>query len=225
MIERSVDAWDHNQFKEVIVRVANVEMYVSQSPRIPICSILFVMHQLLQGLVVLSARTTASSHRPAYCTYPAYRSLARCAHVPPGRPYTTHPLVSYCRATRKFPRHQIVYILIPFQLNVEAVNDAYNDLLIEVEDYKTLRDSIDSFDNFDNTGLARRLEKHELLEFRRLAAHLYKVRSANSIDGVTLTFLASEKRSLGRIDFPQQAGQVVQRRDGHSLRFCLHRNR
>jgi len=35
MIERSVDAWDHNQFKEVIVRVANVEMYVSQSPRIP----------------------------------------------------------------------------------------------------------------------------------------------------------------------------------------------
>lgn len=105
------------------------------------------------------------------------------------------------------------------------MNDAYNDLLIEEEDYKTLRDSIDSFDNFDNTGLARRLEKHELLEFRRLAAHLYKVRSGNSIDGVKLTFLASEKRSLGRIDLPQQAGQVIQRRDGYSLRFCLHRNR
>jgi clathrin heavy chain len=26
MIERSADAWDHNQFKDVIVRVANVEM-------------------------------------------------------------------------------------------------------------------------------------------------------------------------------------------------------
>lgn len=61
------------------------------------------------------------------------------------------------------------------QLNIAAVNDAYNDLLIEEEDYKTLRDSIDSFDNFDNINLARRLEKHELLEFRRLAAHLYKV--------------------------------------------------
>jgi Region in Clathrin and VPS len=59
------------------------------------------------------------------------------------------------------------------------VNDAYNDLLIEEEDYKTLRDSIDSFDNFDNTSLARRLEKHELLEFRRLAAHLYKVGCIN----------------------------------------------
>jgi hypothetical protein len=105
------------------------------------------------------------------------------------------------------------------------VNDAYNDLLIEEEDYKTLRDSIDSFDNFDNTGLAKRLEKHELLEFRRLAAHLYKVGSRNPIDGIKLTFPTSEKWSLGRIDFPQQAGQVVQRCDGYSLRFCFHRNR
>ena len=64
--------------------------------------------------------------------------------------------------------------LIILQFNLEAVNDAYNDLLIEEEDYKTLRDSIDSFDNFNNIGLAKRLEKHELLEFRRLAAHLYK---------------------------------------------------
>lgn len=61
------------------------------------------------------------------------------------------------------------------QLNIEAVNDAYNDLLIEEEDYKTLRDSIDSFDNFNATSLAKRLEASELLEFRRLAAHLYKV--------------------------------------------------
>lgn len=27
MIERSPDAWEHNQFKDVIIRVANVEMY------------------------------------------------------------------------------------------------------------------------------------------------------------------------------------------------------
>jgi len=35
MIERSADAWEHNQFKDVIVRVANVEMWVSQEFRIP----------------------------------------------------------------------------------------------------------------------------------------------------------------------------------------------
>jgi clathrin heavy chain len=71
-----------------------------------------------------------------------------------------------------------------YQLNIEAVNDEYNDLLIEEEDYKTLRDSIDSFDNFNNIGLAQRLEKLPLLEFRRLAAHLYKVQiCARSVRG------------------------------------------
>jgi clathrin heavy chain len=28
MIERSADAWEHNQFKEVVVRAANVEVWV-----------------------------------------------------------------------------------------------------------------------------------------------------------------------------------------------------
>lgn len=40
-------------------------------------------------------------------------------------------------------------------------------MLIEDEDHKTLRDSTDSQDAFDALGLASRLEKHELLEFRR----------------------------------------------------------
>lgn len=66
------------------------------------------------------------------------------------------------------------YLISVQHLNVEAVNDAYNDLLIEEEDYETLRASIDAFDNFDALSLASRLERHELLEFRRLAAHLYR---------------------------------------------------
>jgi clathrin heavy chain len=55
------------------------------------------------------------------------------------------------------------------------VNDAYNSILIDEEDYNTLRDSIDSFDRYDPMALAKKLEKHPVLEFRRLAAHLYKV--------------------------------------------------
>jgi len=47
-------------------------------------------------------------------------------------------------------------------------------VLIDEEDYDTLRDSIDSFDRYDSIALAKRLEQHDLLEFRRLAAHLYK---------------------------------------------------
>lgn len=39
---------------------------------------------------------------------------------------------------------------------------------------QALRASIDAYDNFDNISLAQRLEKHELIEFRRIAAYLFK---------------------------------------------------
>ena len=58
--------------------------------------------------------------------------------------------------------------------NNKAINEALNNLLIEEEDYQSLRTSIDTNDNFDNISLAQRLEKHELIEFRRIAAYLYK---------------------------------------------------
>lgn len=47
-------------------------------------------------------------------------------------------------------------------------------MLIDEEDYQGLRTSIDAFDNFDNIALAQKMEKHELIEFRRIAAYLYK---------------------------------------------------
>jgi clathrin heavy chain len=56
------------------------------------------------------------------------------------------------------------------------VNEAYNRLLIEEEDYETLRHSIDSYDNFNSAILVSELREHALLEFRRLAAHLLKVK-------------------------------------------------
>jgi clathrin heavy chain len=55
------------------------------------------------------------------------------------------------------------------------VNDAYNSILIDEEDYNTLQDSIDSFDHYDPIVLAKKLEKHLILRFHQLAAHLYKV--------------------------------------------------
>ncbi|KAG6890292.1 hypothetical protein C0995_009498 [Termitomyces sp. Mi166 len=139
MIERSADAWEHNQFKDVIVRAANVEIYYK--------ALTFYLQEqptlLTDLLTVLISRIDHSR---------VVRVFRQIDHIPLIRSY-----------------------LIAVQhLNIEAVNDAYNDLLIEEEDYKTLRDSIDSFDNFNNISLAQRLEKHELLEFRRLAAHLYK---------------------------------------------------
>ncbi|KAJ1437607.1 Tetratricopeptide-like helical domain superfamily [Sesbania bispinosa] len=45
--------------------------------------------------------------------------------------------------------------------NVSAVNEALNEIYVEEEDYDRLRESID-------------IEKHELLEMRRVAAYIYK---------------------------------------------------
>jgi clathrin heavy chain len=39
----------------------------------------------------------------------------------------------------------------------------------------TLRSSLETYDQYDAIKLAKRLEKHELLEFRRIAALLYRV--------------------------------------------------
>jgi clathrin heavy chain len=58
--------------------------------------------------------------------------------------------------------------------NLTAVNEALNEHFIIEEDYESLRTSIDDYDNFDQIYLAQKVEKHELLEFRRIAAYLYK---------------------------------------------------
>merc|ERR1711988_1123675 len=58
--------------------------------------------------------------------------------------------------------------------NLTAVNEAFNDLLMDAEDYENLRKSVDTYDNLDLAALAQKCEKHELMELRRLAAYMYK---------------------------------------------------
>ena len=66
------------------------------------------------------------------------------------------------------------YLLAVQKANLRAVNEAVNELLVEEEDYAGLRESITTYDAFDQIGLAAQLEDHELLEFRRISAHIYK---------------------------------------------------
>lgn len=47
-------------------------------------------------------------------------------------------------------------------------------MFISFPSLQALRTSLDAYDNFDNISLAQRLEKHELIEFRRIAAYLFK---------------------------------------------------
>eukprot|EP00298_Acanthocystis_sp_HF-20_P018646 c22004_g1_i2.p1 GENE.c22004_g1_i2~~c22004_g1_i2.p1 ORF type:complete len:1678 (+),score=721.75 c22004_g1_i2:32-5035(+) len=59
-------------------------------------------------------------------------------------------------------------------LNNLQVNDALNRLYVEEELVEKLRESVDNHDHFDQLGLAQQLESHQRLEFRRVAAYIYK---------------------------------------------------
>mmetsp|Transcript_15000 Transcript_15000/g.32473 ORF Transcript_15000/g.32473 Transcript_15000/m.32473 type:complete len:1730 (-) Transcript_15000:86-5275(-) len=63
------------------------------------------------------------------------------------------------------------------KVNLSAVNEALNELYIEDEDYESLRKSIDKFKNFNMIALASKLATHELLEFRRISAYVYRCNS------------------------------------------------
>lgn len=138
-MERLSD-WDHDQFKKVSIKVANMEIayravsfYLQRQP------------SLLPDL--LAALTPRLDHGRVV------KILQNEDHLPLAKPYIT--------ATQR--------------LNIAVVNEAYNDLLIEEEDHVTLRSSLETFDQYDAIKLAKRLENHELLEFRRIAALLYRV--------------------------------------------------
>jgi clathrin heavy chain len=92
------------------------------------------------------------------------------------------PKLDHSRVVHQFRRqgHTEVLGLILSYLkavqkeNLTAVNEAVNQVLVEEEDVQGLRESINAFDNFDQIALAAKLEKHELLEMRRVGALLYK---------------------------------------------------
>lgn len=58
--------------------------------------------------------------------------------------------------------------------NIKEVNDALNEIYFELEDYVALRESVSEYETFDQVALAKQCEKHQLLEFRRIAAFLYR---------------------------------------------------
>jgi len=139
MMERAADAWEHHTFTDLIVKVANLEIYyralnfyLQEQPSL--------LTDLLQALT---------------------------------------PRIDVNRVVRMFEKSDNIPLIKPFLLNVQsqnkrAVNDAINALLIEEEDHKQLRDSVEHFDNYEAVALAQRLEKHELVFFRQTAANIYR---------------------------------------------------
>ncbi|KAK9695545.1 Clathrin heavy chain [Basidiobolus ranarum] len=139
MMKHSADAWEHASFKDIIVKVTNLEIYY-KALRFYLDEHPLLLNDLLSAL---------------------------------------SPRIDHTRVVQMFRKSDNLplirsYLVSVQETNTQAVNEAYHELLIEEEDYEALRHSIDQHSNFDNIELAQKLEKHELLEFRRIAAHLYK---------------------------------------------------
>mmetsp|Transcript_48718 Transcript_48718/g.128779 ORF Transcript_48718/g.128779 Transcript_48718/m.128779 type:complete len:294 (+) Transcript_48718:1-882(+) len=87
--------------------------------------------------------------------------------------------VDHARVVQQMRKLNQLPLILPYlkqvqQHNIAQVNDAINELHMEAEQYEELRQSIEDFDNFDQIALAQKLEKHELLEMRRIATVVYK---------------------------------------------------
>ncbi|KAI3381238.1 hypothetical protein SNEBB_002070 [Seison nebaliae] len=140
MMKHPSEAWRENQFKDIITKVANVELYYS--------AIQFYINYkpMLLGdlLTVLSPKLDHTK---------CVNFFIKNEHL---------PLVK-------------TYLSSAQDNNNKVVNEALNNLLVEEGDYESLRTSIETYDNFDNIALAQSLEKSELLEFRRIAAYVYKM--------------------------------------------------
>ncbi|RVW56591.1 Clathrin heavy chain 2 [Vitis vinifera] len=139
IMNHSPEAWDHMQFKDVAVKVANVELYYK--------AVHFYLQEhpdLINDLLnVLALRVDHTR---------VVDIMRKAGHLHLVKPY----------------------MVAVQSTNVAAVNEALNGIYVEEEDYDRLRESIDMHDNFDQIGLAQKVEKHELLEMRRIAAYIYK---------------------------------------------------
>ncbi|XP_077291324.1 clathrin heavy chain [Arctopsyche grandis] len=139
MMNHPGEAWREGHFKDIITKVANMELYYKA-----IQFYLDFKPLLLNDMLLVLAPRMDHTRAVGFFTKVGHLQLVK----------------AYLRSVQS--------------LNNKAINEALNGLLIQEEDYQGLRTSIDAFDNFDTIALAQRLEKHELTEFRRIAAYLYK---------------------------------------------------
>merc|ERR1719203_1944922 len=87
--------------------------------------------------------------------------------------------VDHARVVQQVRKDGHLALILPYlksaqQHNIAAVNEAMNEIYVEGEQYDELRQSIEDFDNIDQITLASKLEKHELVEMRRISALVYK---------------------------------------------------
>merc|ERR1719261_969876 len=78
------------------------------------------------------------------------------------------------------------YLLQTQPLNIKEVNDALYELYVQDEDHEALAAGVVEYTNFDSIEMANMCKTHQLLQFRRIGAMLYK-RSKRWADSVALS--------------------------------------
>lgn len=170
MITHSTVAFSHDQFIFVIQKVANSELlyraitfYIEEQPM----QLERYLHIIVLFIVLVVFEWVRKVYLKPFKIY--FHSLLNAIE---GK-------VDHARVVSQVKELGHMGLIQPYlkhvqTCNLQVVNEALNELLIEAEDYTGLRESIDKYESFDQISLAGRLEKHELLEMRRIAALVYK---------------------------------------------------
>ncbi|EKX42588.1 clathrin heavy chain [Guillardia theta CCMP2712] len=139
MMNHAADAWEHTEFKSVLVRCANpenlykaVQFYVEEHPM-----------ELNDLLISMSKKEGMLDHSRVV--------VLMKRKLPLIKEYLEHV------------QHH----------DMKSVNEALNNIYIEEEDYEKLDVSVSTYTNYDQLELAGQLQKHPLLEMRRVAGTLY----------------------------------------------------
>ncbi|EHB14914.1 Clathrin heavy chain 2 [Heterocephalus glaber] len=177
MMSHPTEAWKENQFKDIIAKVANVELYYK--------ALQFYLDY--KPLLINDLLLVLSSWLDHTRTVSFFSKLSQ---LPLVKPY----LRSVQSHNKKSVNEALNHLLTEEEDYQVDVNKAAQMLLgpslyLPVHSDSRLcsvgglvgtsrqglrRVSVDAYDNFDNINLAQQLEKHQLMEFRRIAAYLYK---------------------------------------------------
>merc|ERR1711990_1328973 len=140
MIEHHSCCWEHENFKSIIARVSNPEVYY-RAINFYIKNQPFKLNELLIDLI------------PQLDHKRVTKLIQSTGHLPLIKQY-----LEYIQKD-----------------DIHIVNEALNLLYIEEEKFNELRRSVEHFKQFDHNKLAKKLERHDLIEFRRIASYLYKL--------------------------------------------------
>lgn len=93
--------------------------------------------------------------------------------------------------------------------NNQQVNETLNDVFLAQEDYESLWKSIRSNEQFDHQALAKVTQGHELVEFRRIAAYLYR-KTQKYDQSIQLSLQDQTYRDAVETALESQKGELVE---------------